>query len=392
MNKHNHIEYKKLYDPIVQSCFDDQGKYLIDDLGNILLENDTSLSFSLAVGSNLLAFLLEQHTIVSPEDLNQIASKKNHKTYEFSYQASKEQIREFYKLMITACGNFEQPFFLVEVVDETSFLMLQRKQQKQLERLESEIVLRTREIMNTKEAMELQGGYMHNFLRGLRHDLLSPITQLKEVISYYKKTDNPEKKKKSAVLIDDCLSKLTNTARGFSDFIDIHLLDHKQTEICDFELIFEELKSLFTTEIEAVNVTFTTDFTEVDTIKFNKKELTSILYNLLSNALKFRDLSRDLIINIQTKLTGNHIVIIIKDNGIGLDYEKYKDQLFKPFKRMNASQPGVGIGLSLVKHILDKNSGSIRIESEVGTGMKVKILLPRELSIFKPNLVEQQNK
>ncbi len=392
MNTTALIKHKKLLSPIIQSCFDNQGKYLIDKSGNILLNNDKHLSFSLTADTNLLAFLGEHDVIISTHHLSQLATKKEPQTFEFSYKNSEEQTNNHYKLLLSFCGDDALQIFMVAMIDETSFFNLQQKQQKQLDRLESEIILRTREIMNTKEVMDLQGGYLHNFLKGLRHDLLSPITQLKEIIAYYKKTDDIAKKEKAASLIDDSLRKLSNTASGFSDFVDIHILDRSHKEACDFNVIFNEIKSLLKNEIEIAKATFVVDFEEINMIKFNRKELTSILHNLLSNALKFRDLNRELKINLQTKLTDKHIVISIEDNGIGMDYKKYKDQLFKPFKRMNATQPGAGIGLSLVKHMLDKNDGLIRMESEVGTGMKVRILLPVDLVVSRPTLAELQNK
>jgi len=56
-------------------------------------------------------------------------------------------------------------------------------------------------------------------MRGLRHDLLSPVSQLKDIIEYYRSTKDPKKKEQATHLIDNCLEKLSNTASGFSDFV-----------------------------------------------------------------------------------------------------------------------------------------------------------------------------
>lgn len=97
-----------------------------------------------------------------------------------------------------------------------------------------------------------------------------------------------------------------------------------------------------------------------------------LLQNLISNAIKF---SSKPIVHINWKLLGKEIEISIKDNGIGIEKE-YADYIFQPFKRLNRNYPGTGIGLSICKKVVEANRGQIRIESEVGVGTEVYILLP----------------
>jgi signal transduction histidine kinase len=67
--------------------------------------------------------------------------------------------------------------------------------------------------------------------------------------------------------------------------------------------------------------------------------------------------------------------IVFEDNGVGFDMA-YKDYVVDLLKKLDVSTPGIGIGLGLVKKIVDYHSGSLEIESEVGRGTKVSVMLP----------------
>jgi len=101
------------------------------------------------------------------------------------------------------------------------------------------------------------------------------------------------------------------------------------------------------------------------------------MYNLLSNAIKFRSEKRALLIDVTSYDIEDHIALEIKDNGIGIDLDRQSDKLFKPFNRLTSDKKGAGIGLSLVYNILNKNKGSIEIESELDHYTKVIVSFPR---------------
>jgi len=232
--------------------------------------------------------------------------------------------------------------------------------------------------------MKDQGGFLLNFLRGLRHDLTSPITQLKDIIEYYKKTVDPHKKERSAMLIDDCLLKLTNTAKGFSNFVDIHLLANNEIEEINMMEIFEETKQVLASEISDAVVQINCDFGQANMVYFNKKLISSILYNLLSNALKFRKQSNQLVISITSYIEAGYFQLKIVDNGIGIDLDKHRDHLFVPFKRFTMDRPGAGIALSMIKNILNRYEGDIIIESEANVGTTVFVKIPiNNKTLFK---------
>jgi signal transduction histidine kinase len=116
-----------------------------------------------------------------------------------------------------------------------------------------------------------------------------------------------------------------------------------------------------------------------------KYQLGQVFYNIISNALKYNKAlpEIDILCKALTKKENgreNHFFeISFKDNGIGFD-EKYKTDIFSPFTRLQsrAEFEGSGLGLALVKKIIDNHCGFIDVESQIGVGSVFKILLPAQ--------------
>jgi len=110
---------------------------------------------------------------------------------------------------------------------------------------------------------------------------------------------------------------------------------------------------------------------------FSKKNLRSILYNLISNAVKFRAAERIPQLHVRTYLENGYLVLQVKDNGIGIEKSKLYN-VFNIYKRLHHDIDGSGIGLYLVKKIVDATGGMTKVESEVGKGSTFSIYFKRE--------------
>lgn len=99
----------------------------------------------------------------------------------------------------------------------------------------------------------------------------------------------------------------------------------------------------------------------------NEAYLTQLFLNLISNALKFN--SERPIINISGEKNGQHVIIRVEDNGIGIEEKNHK-KIFESFLRLHSKSAyaGTGIGLSICKSIVEVHKGSIEVESEIGKG------------------------
>ena len=110
------------------------------------------------------------------------------------------------------------------------------------------------------------------------------------------------------------------------------------------------------------------DFNACPEVHFNKSYLDSILMNLLTNAIKYRDFSRPLQIDVETSVEKEFIVLKFKDNGIGFDANANQGKLFKLYQRFHTEREGKGMGLFLIRSQLETLGGQVSVESKINSG------------------------
>jgi signal transduction histidine kinase len=96
--------------------------------------------------------------------------------------------------------------------------------------------------------------------------------------------------------------------------------------------------------------------------------LKSIIYNFMSNAIKYKSPERTPLIRIKTEMNGYGLKLFISDNGLGINLKENREKLFMIFKRFHTHVEGTGIGLYMVKRLVERNNGIIEVESEVDKG------------------------
>ena len=85
--------------------------------------------------------------------------------------------------------------------------------------------------------------------------------------------------------------------------------------------------------------------------------------------MKYYDKKKQCVIDVKTEMIDGKVILTVKDNGIGIDFNKIKKKsIFEPFTRFTKKSSGRGIGLHLIKNIVEKNGGYINVESKIGEG------------------------
>ncbi|MGZ7210140.1 MAG: sensor histidine kinase, partial [Methanobacterium sp.] len=111
----------------------------------------------------------------------------------------------------------------------------------------------------------------------------------------------------------------------------------------------------------------------------DKEQISRVFQNLIGNALKFRREGVQPEIHISARKEENEYVFSVADNGIGIE-EQYSDRIFEVFKRLHAigEYQGAGIGLAVVKRIVERHGGRVWVKSELGKGSTFYFSLPLE--------------
>ncbi|MFN3997635.1 ATP-binding protein [Algoriphagus sp.] len=218
----------------------------------------------------------------------------------------------------------------------------------------------------------------HDIKNGLTGMLLSvqllndlELEDFKEIKFYTKKIENGIKKIKLIL----------------GDFRESESKRHKykaEEELLNIESILEDVKFALIDEIHETNATITAEVKHSE-IVFPRRELRTIIYNLVVNAIKFKSPDRSPEISIKITKKGALMIISVKDNGIGIDPSKLKD-IFSKYYRIEDTLEGSGIGLYLVKTLVSNAGGKVEVESKLGKGTEFKIYFKQKIDkVLKKN-------
>lgn len=149
-------------------------------------------------------------------------------------------------------------------------------------------------------------------------------------------------------------------------------------ERLNFQEIVEDCSSIISESVERKGIAYTNDMPDnLVPINADRRALKQILLNLLSNAVKFTPDGGKLALT--AKASGSQLIVSIHDNGQGIPKDQVEN-ITDPFMRgesnVYVSQEGTGLGLAIVKSLVDLHDGKLTIESEVGKGTIVTVILP----------------
>ncbi|SRR5579883_423073 len=273
----------------------------------------------------------------------------------------------------------KKPFDPIEIIQIASALRkkweLTHKLMQQIESLESAVAKRTKDLSEAKQFAERANQIKTDFLRNVTHELITPLHGIiggTELLSN-EKVGAQEKNE----LINDILTNANHLFQMISDilyFTTIETHEFEQTvkpEQFELEKMIYEVKKMFNKLIEEKKLEF---IVEIDSsLSFITTDLTQfkrVLFHLISNAIKFTQEKGTIKVR-ATPLNREQFRLEVIDSGIGIKKEEIA-KLFVPFQQLDAGMSkkyrGLGIGLALVKHIVESQGGEVGVEAPNGSG------------------------
>ncbi len=247
-------------------------------------------------------------------------------------------------------------------------------QDKLAERQQEALEHKNNQLQKTNRDLE-------NFIYTASHDLRSPITHIEALMKVLRKRIAGSNclNEGIAEVLDRVTASVARLNRTIIDLTEISRLQRDleeslSDEIVNVKEVYEDVMADMSHAGEARRCFIQTDF-QVHQIRFSKKNFRSILYNLLSNAIKYQSPGRECVIWLSTRLEESCVVLAVKDNGLGIS-ARHREQLYTMFKRFHDHVEGSGIGLFMVKRIIDNAGGKITVESEEGSGSEFKVYFP----------------
>ena len=222
---------------------------------------------------------------------------------------------------------------------------------------------------------------LDNFIYTASHDLKAPISNVEGLMnllqaSFSEETARKQQVKDIVVMIFKSIDRFKATINDLADITKIEKTFQEDQEELDIAEIIEEVKLSVSETIKANRARIDTDCV-TKKIYFSRKNFKSILYNLISNAIKYRSPERTPEIKITCLEEMQYISFKIADNGLGIPADKVS-AIFEMFKRLHSHVEGSGIGLFIVKRIVENANGKIEVESEEGKGTTFTIFFRKE--------------
>ena len=238
-------------------------------------------------------------------------------------------------------------------------------------KLSKKLIQMASEIHQVNEAIS-------DFTFAASHDLIEPLRKISSFSSRLREVygeDLDERQEVYLNVIERSSQKLNNNITGLADFARITNTNLNYESISLNEL-FQVILEKFAVKIRKSKAQIKVD--ELPSLVSDKDMLKELFRNLISNSLKFKkDLEPPTIHITGQQSDDGFIEVSIKDFGIGFN-EKYTQQIFKPFQRLekNIEEKGSGIGLTLCQKIVSRLEGSISAISSPGEGSTFSVKLP----------------
>ncbi len=236
-------------------------------------------------------------------------------------------------------------------------------------------------LKKTNRELKIANEYLDNFVFTAAHDLRAPVANLKS-LSGLLQTNNGQDHR-IVEKIDQSVDRLEGTLRGIIRILDIQQAAGEEHSLISFKDVLEVARKELEEQIESTNAAISSDF-GVGTIQYVEFYLTSIVKNLISNAIKYRSDEKSPQIRISTKKKNGYVCLEVQDNGIGIDLDRYGKKIFRPFERLHRTIEGLGVGLHIIKTIVEKNGGYIDVQSQLEEGTTFLVYL-------KPYTYEEKN-
>ncbi|RPD44861.1 PAS domain-containing protein [Hymenobacter sediminis] len=221
---------------------------------------------------------------------------------------------------------------------------------------------------------------LDNFIYTASHDLREPITNLEGLVlaleEQLQQTPIQDPLVPALlVMIQDAVARFQVTIAQLTNLAQLQQAQLQPAEEIDVAALVESVRLDLAPKLVAAGVQLEVSVTLTSALSFAPKHLRSIVYNLLSNAVKYRHPDRPPLIQLRCYRANDTVVLEVEDNGLGLDEEK-QTRLFGLFQRLHDHVEGSGIGLYMVKRIVENAGGTITVQSQAEVGSLFRVALP----------------
>jgi PAS domain S-box-containing protein len=274
--------------------------------------------------------------------------------------------------------------FAFEVTQQVQSHQQAQAMAKQLAAANDELRAANEEIESTNEELRVANQRLlrtnvdlDNFIYTASHDLKAPIGNIEGLMHTLVRNLSKESKQSERVqeitgLILWSVERFKKTIASLTEVVKLQKENSLEAVWVNLSGTIEDVLLDLEPLIRSSQAQLTIDVQACPVLRFSEKNLRSVVYNLLSNAIKYRSPERVPRIHISCQNTSDYQVLTVSDNGLGME-PRQLNQLFTMFKRFHDHVEGSGIGLYMVKKMVENASGMIEVESQPGEGTTFRV-------------------
>jgi len=228
--------------------------------------------------------------------------------------------------------------------------------------------LRELNLEKSLKIIESQNTNLLNFAPLVSYKLRSDASNLQMTLELFNTASSSEEElefKDNLFLISESIN---NTLSHLNEIVSVHNRAGDNKKMVSFSETLQKVSHSLNKSIMETEAEIFSDFSEAPEIEYIPSYLIDILENLISNAIKYRHPDRSPVIDLYSSVVNDITYLTVKDNGLGIDLEKYGNKIFNIYQTFHRNKDAVGVGLFTTKNQIETLQGSIEVKSIIGEG------------------------
>jgi two-component system, sensor histidine kinase len=247
-----------------------------------------------------------------------------------------------------------------------------REARDQAQSLNTELTTTNQQLVRTNTDLD-------TFVYTASHDLKAPITNIEGLLDTLL-AELPAGSHTQEVdyilgLMHDSVNRFKKTVEQLTDVSRLQQEHGQPVSMVGLAEVLEDVRLDLVPLLTETGGRLDIDVAACPTVAFSEKHMRSVLYNLLSNALKYRHPDRPPHVRVRCRPEAAHAVLTVQDNGLGLS-EPENPRLFNLFQRFHSHVEGSGVGLYMIKKMIENAGGRISVESQENVGSTFSVYFP----------------
>lgn len=251
---------------------------------------------------------------------------------------------------------------------------------RQVQVLNQELTAINQELSTSNHQLTRTNADLDTFIYTASHDLRAPIANIEGLVNALRTELNELLPANADIdqflrLMSNAIARFQTTIGHLTDIMQLQHAGPQSPERSELAPILEGVRLDLAGSLEASHAQLLVDIAACPTLALSAKDLRSVLYNLLSNALKYRDPARSPVVQVTAQQDAHGVALCVQDNGLGLS-EAQQAKLFGLFQRLHSHVEGSGVGLYSIRKLVENAGGTIRVESAPGVGSTFTVRIP----------------